>query len=138
LLWLQRGTRSSQFNDNYWSKNVERKVLEMAEKKYTSNTVSTYLEKDQSFGIIPLRKKENDWDVFIIKHKAGHLGFPKGHLINEHEKPKEAAERELQEETGLVVKSYYALEPIQVNYECVSHGKHYSDPQSQDNFSQKI
>lgn len=96
----------------------------MAEGKCTDNNISACLEKDASYGIIPLRKKENDWEVFIIKHKAGHLGFPKGHLINSDEKPKDAAERELQEETGLIVEAYYSFEPIHVNYECISHGKH--------------
>jgi phosphoenolpyruvate phosphomutase len=98
--------------------------LEEAEKKYSEHNIPPRLEKDESFGIIPLKKNKNDWHVFIIKHKTGHLGFPKGHRIDIHEKPKAVAERELKEETGLLVKMYYPIEPLHVNYECVSYGKH--------------
>jgi len=81
------------------------------------------LEKDESFGIIPITKQPAGWHVFIIKQKAGHVGFPKGHRDYPEEADKEVAERELKEETGFLVKSYYPIEPFTVNYECVSHGK---------------
>ena len=90
----------------------------------TKNTITSNLEKDESFGIIPLKNNMNSWQVFIVQHNAGHFGFPKGHKIGEHETAKAAAERELQEETGLTVKSYYLPDTIQDNYECISHGKH--------------
>lgn len=86
--------------------------------------VQEQLEKDESFGIIPLRRQGTAWLVFIIKQKAGHVGFPKGHRNDLLEDDKAAAERELKEETGLLVKDYYPFGPFTVNYECVSHGKH--------------
>ncbi len=82
------------------------------------------LERDESFGIIPLRKQGSEWHVFIIYQKAGHVGFPKGHRNFPEEDDKAVAERELKEETGFLVKFYYPIAPFTVNYECVSHGKH--------------
>ena len=56
-----------------------------------------------SYGIIPLTFRNGHWEVFLIRHvNGGHWGFPKGH----HEKgesPKETAQRELREETGMEV-----------------------------------
>lgn len=56
-----------------------------------------------SYGIVPLTYRNGYWEVFLIRHvNGGHWGFPKGH----HEKgesPKETAQRELQEETGMEV-----------------------------------
>ena len=56
--------------------------------------------------------KEN-CEILLIKNKAGHWDFPKGH-IEEGENIKEAATRELQEETGIEIseleitdKTYY-------------------------------
>jgi bis(5'-nucleosidyl)-tetraphosphatase len=55
---------------------------------------------EHSYGIIPVRKKRNAWDVLLVQLHAGHWGFPKGHP-DPHETPLETAERELFEETGL-------------------------------------
>lgn len=76
----------------------------------------------ESFGIIPLKREGNQWKVFIIKHKAGHWGMPKGHK-NKNETPQETAERELKEETGLCIENYLPLGPLTMQYHCVSHGK---------------
>jgi 8-oxo-dGTP pyrophosphatase MutT (NUDIX family) len=62
--------------------------------------------KEESFGIIPLRKSQN-WQVFLIQNKkGGHIGFPKGHkeLL---EDPKKTAIRELKEETNLDVLKFF-------------------------------
>ena len=62
--------------------------------------------KSQCFGIVPLTFRENYWEVFLIQHlNGGHWGFPKGHL-EKGESPKQTAERELREETGLEVIRY--------------------------------
>jgi bis(5'-nucleosidyl)-tetraphosphatase len=58
------------------------------------------MEKDFSYGIIPLYKDEEGIEILLIQHTEGHWGFPKGHA-EAGETPLEAARRELQEETGI-------------------------------------
>jgi len=56
---------------------------------------------DQSFGVIPISFNENNPQVFLVQNKNGAFwGFPKGHA-EEKETPKQAALRELKEETAL-------------------------------------
>ena len=71
---------------------------------------------DTSYGIIPLRKREGDWEVFLVQLHQGHWGFPKGHADSPKEKPKEAACRELLEETGLRVEKYLSELSLQETY----------------------
>ncbi|MBV8660804.1 MAG: NUDIX domain-containing protein [Candidatus Dependentiae bacterium] len=80
-------------------------------------------EKDASFGIIPLQKENGKWQVFIVQSITGHWGFPKGHP-NHNETHQQTAERELREETGFTLTSYYPVEPLSFSYECRSHGKY--------------
>ena len=56
--------------------------------------------KDYSFGIIPFFKEGEAIEFLVVKHVAGHWGFPKGHP-DKDEIPVEAAKRELKEETGI-------------------------------------
>lgn len=62
-------------------------------------------KKDASFGVIPIRKAGDTWEVFLI-HQFSKIGnnsywiFPKGHPEGE-ETQKESALRELKEETGM-------------------------------------
>jgi bis(5'-nucleosidyl)-tetraphosphatase len=59
------------------------------------------MKYEESFGVIPIRRKGESWEVFLIQHNKGHYwGFPKGHP-EEGETPIEAAFRELKEETNL-------------------------------------
>ena len=44
----------------------------------------------------------NDDKVLLVKHNAGHIGFPKGH-VEDGETEEETAIREVKEETGLDV-----------------------------------
>ncbi len=75
--------------------------------------------KENSFGIIPLRKlNESQVEVFMTQHREGHWGFPKGHK-EKGEKPKETAERELTEETGLSIVSYLALPSLEETYHLI-------------------
>jgi 8-oxo-dGTP pyrophosphatase MutT (NUDIX family) len=60
---------------------------------------------DKSFGIIPIRRKNNEWEIFLINQfsKIGnntYWVFPKGHVEGE-ETPLETAKRELKEETNM-------------------------------------
>jgi len=77
--------------------------------------------KRNCFGIIPLTYRENYFELFLIQHQGGgHWGFPKGHG-ERGESPKESAERELLEETGMQVIRYlphpYLVEKYQYKLE---------------------
>ncbi len=54
-----------------------------------------------SYGVVPVRSLESEWQVLLIKNRGGHWGFPKGHPEGD-ESPIETARRELREETGVV------------------------------------
>ena len=71
--------------------------------------------KQFSFGIIPLKRQNNGWNVFLVKHNKGHWGFPKGHALP-GETPEQIARRELFEETGLSVTKFFQVSPIIEKY----------------------
>ena len=73
--------------------------------------------KDYSYGIIPLSYNQSSmgWDVLLVLHQSGYWAFPKGHA-NPGESPREAATRELKEETGLSIESFLSEETLQENY----------------------
>ncbi len=60
---------------------------------------------DISYGVIPIRRVDNSWEVFLI-HQFSKIGnnsywiFPKGHPEGD-ETPQQSAVRELMEETGM-------------------------------------
>lgn len=70
---------------------------------------------DRSYGIVPVIRQEGQWHFLIVKHLGGHWAFPKGHPENV-ESPKEAASRELKEETGLIVKRFFQIYPFNEQY----------------------
>jgi 8-oxo-dGTP pyrophosphatase MutT (NUDIX family) len=73
-------------------------------------------KKEESFGIIPLRKASAGWEVFLIQHnRSRYWGFPKGHG-EEGETPAQSALRELKEETNLEVVHYLQEEPLEEQY----------------------
>lgn len=75
------------------------------------------IQEEESFGVIPLKKKEGEWLVFLIQHKeGGHWGFPKGRKEPE-ETPQQAAFRELKEETGLCIRRLLLEEPFIETYQ---------------------
>jgi bis(5'-nucleosidyl)-tetraphosphatase len=67
--------------------------------------------KDAAFGIVPIFVKKTDdsseMQFLLIRHWAGHWGFPKGHA-DPGETPIATACRELEEETG--IQSYKVLD----------------------------
>lgn len=73
------------------------------------------MKKEQSFGIIPLQRNAQRWQVFIVQQKQGHFGFPKGHP-EANETPFETACRELHEETGLVQDKQLKIKPLKETY----------------------
>lgn len=82
--------------------------------------------KDYSYGIIPLTFRKNYWEIFLVKHLIGnHWGFPKGHS-EKGESPKEAAERELYEETGMKIIRYLPEPYLAETYQ-ITRGPHLVD-----------
>lgn len=81
------------------------------------------MNKEQCYGIIPLKKIEGKWHVLLLLHaKGSYWGFPKGHQeIGESEK--EAAIRELNEETSLQIKEWMPPIPLQESYELIREGR---------------
>lgn len=77
---------------------------------------------EHSFGVIPLRCKGGAWEVLLVKHTAGHWSFPKGHPVL-HEEPLATAQRELQEETGLVVEKFLSTDALRERYRYRREGK---------------
>src|SRR3989304_10512636 len=75
------------------------------------------MQTDISFGIIPLRKTKDKWELFLVQHNSDGFfwGFPKGHL-EAGEDQKTCAQRELFEETGLKVLSFFSNEPLYEKY----------------------
>jgi 8-oxo-dGTP pyrophosphatase MutT (NUDIX family) len=83
------------------------------------------MKKENSYGIVPLRIHQNEWQVLLIQHHAGHWAFPKGHA-DPGETPKQAAERELKEETGLAIHRFLSPDPLTENYFFIFRGKRIS------------
>lgn len=73
--------------------------------------------EEESFGIIPLKKEDDQWKVLLIMHRGGrHWAFPKGHG-DPGETPLQSAHRELKEETGLEVEKLLQEAPLIEKYQ---------------------
>ena len=59
-------------------------------------------QKEFSYGIIPILRKDGRDLFLLVRHKAGHWSFPKGHA-EPGETEVQTARRELAEETGISV-----------------------------------
>lgn len=78
--------------------------------------------KSYCFGIVPLTYHAGSWEVFLVRHLNGrHWSFPKGHG-EKGEFPKEAAERELKEETGMEVIRYLDVPYVVEKYQFWNEG----------------
>lgn len=73
---------------------------------------------EESAGVIPVHKVSGD--ILLVRHLAGHWGFPKGH-IEAGESATQAALREFKEETGLD-KVKLGIEPIVKKYAFEKNG----------------
>lgn len=91
--------------------------------KYNNNLLN--MKKESSYGIIPLRIQQNEWQVLLIQHHAGHWAFPKGHA-DPGETPEQAAERELKEETGLTILRFLSPDPLSESYFFMVQGQRIS------------
>lgn len=80
------------------------------------------IEHEVSFGVIPLRKRGNGWEVLLIQHLAGHWSFPKGKPDHDLSLLS-TAERELLEETGLTVLRLLREDPFVETYSFERNGK---------------
>ena len=72
--------------------------------------------KDKSFGVIPCRLAKGEWGVFLIQQRAGHWCFCKGHPEVTDKSEREAACRELKEETNMEVKRFLFEDTVQEMY----------------------
>lgn len=87
---------------------------------------TTGMEKDESFGVVPLSFEKGYWEVFLIQHRHGrYWGFPKGHAEH-NETPQQAAERELKEETNLDIVRFLQDEPFVEQYQFTLEGRRIS------------
>lgn len=81
------------------------------------------MEWEESFGVIPLIRQNDQWAVFLIQHKKGrYWGFPKGHA-EPNESHRESALRELKEETNLDLVRFLQDDPILEEYSFLLKGK---------------
>ncbi len=59
------------------------------------------MQKDTSFGLVPMYRDGDKIEFLLTQHILGHWAFPKGHAEKE-ESPLETAQREFEEETGIM------------------------------------
>lgn len=78
-------------------------------------------QTDASFGVIPVQDAAGGRKYLLVRHHAGHWGFPKGHAEGS-ETPVEAAVRELVEETGLVATRLLDDRPLVEVYHFTTSG----------------
>ncbi|MFB6290833.1 MAG: bis(5'-nucleosyl)-tetraphosphatase [Candidatus Bipolaricaulia bacterium] len=79
--------------------------------------------KEVSAGIITSRVIAGEREYLLLKHaNGGHWSFPKGHVEGD-EKPKEAAIRELSEETDLTIKKFVPDFTRQISYSFERSGR---------------
>lgn len=79
------------------------------------------LFQEKSFGVIPLHREAGSLRVLMVQHQEGHWSFPKGHG-EKGEQPRETAQRELSEETGLKIVSWLSPRFFAEDYQFERHG----------------
>lgn len=79
------------------------------------------MHQEYSYGVVPLKKNDGEWSVFMVRHHSGHWTLPKGHAEG-NESPFESAQRELFEETGLAISHLLFDLPLYEKYQFSSRG----------------
>lgn len=77
---------------------------------------------ERSYGIIPVAFRFWGLSLLLVQHRSGAWLFPKGKAEND-ETPRQAAERELKEETGLEIERWLDFGPFKEQYRFVRKGK---------------
>ena len=80
------------------------------------------MKTEASFGIIPVIKKNDAIHYLLIKHHAGHWGFPKGHA-EPGESARQSACREFEEETGINDYTILGSQSFEETYEIIKKGR---------------
>ena len=73
------------------------------------------MRTERSYGIIALKHSFEGWEVLLVQTHQGWWGIPKGHA-DPGEDAKQAALRELSEETGLTVKRFLSEQFFEERY----------------------
>ena len=73
------------------------------------------IETDASFGVIPFRTDAGRRLYLLVRHRAGHWGFPKGHA-HAGEDERQTALRELAEETAVTECRLLDVDPLVETY----------------------
>lgn len=74
-----------------------------------------HTKQEFSYGIIPLCLINGEHKTLLVKHQKGHWAFSKGHQ-EALENPRQTAQRELAEETGLKVEKFLEIAPLKEHY----------------------
>ncbi len=70
---------------------------------------------ERGYGVISLKQEGENWLVLVVQRVEGFWEFPKGHALPK-ESPHETAERELNEETGLLITEFLDIMPLNMQY----------------------
>ncbi len=79
-------------------------------------------KREASCGIIPFLREGSDFKFLIIRQQVGYWCFPKGH-IEPWETESETAQREFQEELGIMPKKLFAERSYQEHYTFSQEGE---------------
>jgi 8-oxo-dGTP pyrophosphatase MutT (NUDIX family) len=80
------------------------------------------MRQDESYGVVPFRRVDKNWQVLLVHRNEGFWEFPKGHA-EEGEDQLASATRELNEESGLTIKRLLLPNPIPMSYYFSWEGK---------------
>ena len=80
------------------------------------------MERQECFGVVPVRRSELGWEVLLVWHAKGHWALPKGHPKS-GEVPQYTAMRELNEEVGLEIIRFLPRPPFKESYQYVEEGR---------------
>jgi 8-oxo-dGTP pyrophosphatase MutT (NUDIX family) len=90
---------------------------------FISKRVRLFLPREYSYGVVPfVRSSTGVLSVLLVRNKIGTVGLPKGHK-DKGESPKEAAIRELKEETGITDVTLVTEKTFSEQYQVKRNGR---------------